>query len=416
MLGAGFSSAIAVGTSSISGVAFQDLNRNGVQDAGEAPFAGHRLYLMDGARAAFLGTTVSDDAGRYAFTGLSDGSYVVEYEAASWTAIRDSWVPTTTGSIYPRLALEVRGAARGDFGWRQLVRSTTAGAPLSSATATNGAMVESYNDALTASDIAAVLNRSSLLGAEGPATTVRFGLGSSDVTSSSVVGSQGTYRDYQAISYVTYASWLGTGPRTLFHEYGHAWAGYFSQIVQQDASLSGYLRARGLAGDSRLGSTYAWSPDEMIAEDFRQLFGTAEAAGYAQMNQEVPRASEVSGLREYLVGAFRTAPVAPAPASASSAALAISGLAMNPQTVSRSGTVSFTLSGPATSVKVDIQAGGKVIRTFNLGSRDSAGSMGVVWDRLDEAGRRAKAGSYTAVVIATNGSSTATASANFKVS
>jgi hypothetical protein len=417
LLGGGLQAASAAGTSTISGVAFQDLNRNGVQDSGEAPFSGHRLYLFDGARTAYLGTTVTDDTGRYSFTGLTDGSYGVEYESGSWSAIRDSWVPTTTGSIYPRLTLDVRGTARGDFGWRQLVRSTTAGAPISSATATNGAKVESYNDAVSASEVATALAASSLLGAEGPATTVRFGLGSSDVTSSSVLGSAGSYHDYQATSYITWGSWLGTGTRTLFHEYGHAWSGYFSRIAQQDGTLSGYLPARGLAGDSRIGSSSAWSPEEMIAEDFRELFGSAEAAGYQQMNRDIPPAADVPGLRDYLAGAFRASATSPAPqpAAAPAAPLNISGLAVNPQTVTKTGTVGFTISAPAT-VTVEIQSGGKLVRSLLASSPKDAGNVSVVWDRLDSAGRRAKTGSYTAVVTASDGSSTTTASAPFKVS
>src|SRR4051812_48030838 len=80
----------------ISGSIFQDSNRNGVQDAGETPRSGDQLYLFDGAGQTYFGTTTSDANGRYSFTGLASGSYRVEYADASWSPLRDNWVPTTT--------------------------------------------------------------------------------------------------------------------------------------------------------------------------------------------------------------------------------------------------------------------------------------------------------------------------------
>jgi hypothetical protein len=62
----------AATTGTISGAAFQDGNRNGVQDAGEPAWEGHQLYLFDGA-GSYRGTTTSNASGTYVFSGLADG-------------------------------------------------------------------------------------------------------------------------------------------------------------------------------------------------------------------------------------------------------------------------------------------------------------------------------------------------------
>ena len=86
-----------------------------------------------------------------------------------------------------------------------------------------------------------------------------------------------------------------SGDRTLFHEYGHAWSLYNAYLVQQDPALTAYLRARGLLGDPRLGTSYAWDPRELIAEDYRQLFGSPNAQLGGQINRDVPLAKESPG-------------------------------------------------------------------------------------------------------------------------
>jgi len=118
----------------------------------------------------------------------------------------------------------------------------------------------------------------------------------------------GIYTDYNATSNVSYVSWLD-GDGELFHEYGHAWSLYNAYIVQQDPTLAAYLRARGLFGDPRIGTSYAWDTKEMIAEDYRQLFGTASAQGLTQMNRDIPAAKDVPGLKDFLAGVFTKPPV-----------------------------------------------------------------------------------------------------------
>jgi hypothetical protein len=301
----------AAASASVSGVAYQDANRNGVRDEGEVPFGGHQLYLIAGATVVDTVSTGSD--GSYTFSGIGPGDYVVRYASSAWRSIRDQWVPTTTGTVWPEVRVTVTDAATVDFGWRSIVTSSTLGAPISSVTAVDGLRVDSYTDAVAAVDILAALRAGSLVGEEASSVAVRFGYGDVSATTSAVQSSGGVYTRYTATVSVSYRSWLDSRDETLFHEYGHAWAGYFASMVQQDRSLTGYVEARGLTGDPRLNTSYGWSVGEMIAEDYRQLFGTATAAVASQINRDIPPPSEVPGLADYLTGAFRDGPAAEEP-------------------------------------------------------------------------------------------------------
>jgi SdrD B-like domain len=63
------SAATTTAASVISGVFFQDLDRNGVQDPGEAALAGKGVVLLDASGQRQLGYTTSDASGRYSFRG-----------------------------------------------------------------------------------------------------------------------------------------------------------------------------------------------------------------------------------------------------------------------------------------------------------------------------------------------------------
>src|SRR5215210_7640707 len=148
----GGGSAVAAGTSTIQGTVFKDLNRNGVQDAGEAPLASQELSLYDGG-GQYLGDTSSDTAGVYRFSGLADGAYRVQFASPSWWAPCVVNVTTTTGSIFPRRSLSLAGSATADFGWRPIVRSTDLLAPISTYVGGNGLRVESFDDVVPAREI-----------------------------------------------------------------------------------------------------------------------------------------------------------------------------------------------------------------------------------------------------------------------
>lgn len=408
----------AAGTSSLSGAVYDDANRNGLQDAGEAPFSGQLLLLFDSA-GTNIASTQTDANGRYAFTGLADGTYTVKFATQYWWDLRASWVPTTTGSLYFARTVALSGSASADFGLRQIVRSTDIAAPVSSYRASSGLVVNSYDDAVPASAVAAALAQGTLLGPEAATTTVYFDYGSQTDATTSVAGQPGSYSSFSASLWIAYLSWLDTFDAVLFHEYGHAWSTYNADIVQQDDTLAAYLDARGITGDPRLYSSKAWDPHEMIAEDYRQLFGSATAAAYPQANTDVPPAAQVAGLKDFLQTTFTQPPASGTsstpPPPPPPPAVVISSLAVTPQPVTKSGTVSFDLSQHATVTVAILDSSGSVVRSLLTGA-SASGPVSVRWDRRDGAGRRVRSGTYTAAVTATDDyGNVATASLPFQV-
>ena len=397
----------AAGSSTISGSVFQDTNRNGVQDAGEPAMGGKMIYLLDGSGANQIAYTTSDSAGRYAFLNLADGDYRVSYSDTDWHAIWQTWVPTTTGSVMPRVQVHLSGSATANFGWRQITRSTTYASPVSTYTGPNGMKVNSYNDAVPAQAIYDDLMQGGLIGPEAQTVTVAFDWGAQgDNASMSISGTPGYYSDFRATLAVSWTRWLTDADDTLFHEYGHAWSMYYAYLMQQSDQLDSYLKARGIAGDSRLDSSHAWSRYEMIAEDYRELFGSAGAAAYPQENADIPPAAQVPGLRDFLATTYMQATgSAPAPAPTPSpspsptptptTALTVSGLAMNPSAVRTSGTASFTLSAPAKVTLTILDARGAVVRTLLGSVSEPAGTSSAAWDRKTASGAKAKSGTYT---------------------
>ena len=288
----------------LGGFAFQDLNRDGIFEAGEQPLADEHLFLYDGG-GTYLGNTYTDAAGWYQFDDLADGAYRVQFAPASWWSIREDWVPDTTGSLFAVVNVQLTASASADFGWRAIVRSTDPNAPFSSYVGANGLRVKSYDDVIPAKAIYDRLMSGLLIGPEARFTTIRFDFAPTGSTSTTASSSGGVYTSFTATSDVSFVSWLD-GDDGLFHEYGHAWSLYNAYIVQQDPTLAAYLRARGLVGDPRVGTSYAWNAREMIAEDYRQLFGTPSARAVTQMNRDIPDAKDVPGLAAFLSGAFTT--------------------------------------------------------------------------------------------------------------
>jgi len=403
--------------SSITGTAFTDSNRNGVLDTGETPRSGDVLYLF-ASDGSYVKNATTDSAGNYSFSGLSDGDYTVSYSSTTYSGLEHDWTPTTTGSLQPTVHVHLSGSAQASFGWRPIVWSTSLSSPVSQTTTANGTTVQSFNDAVTATQVAALLGTGALLGDEGSSATVRVGYGDVDQTVTSSTSSNGAYSGFVANSYISWDSWLSNADANLFHEYGHAWSLYFATIVQQDPSLAGYLQARGLTGDSRLGSSYAWNVKELVAEDYRQLFGNAAAAAQPQANTDIPPAASVPGLKDYLQTTFRT----PSPSTSTTQtpppppAPAINGLAMNPTTVSKSGTASFTLNTASTVTLTVRTSAGSVVATLLSSSSQPAGTVKATWNRTTSSGTRAKSGAYVLTATATNGSGSTQASASFSVS
>ena len=398
----------AAGTSTSTGHVWQDSNRNGVMDPGEAAFAGQALMLFN-ATGTNVASAQSGTDGSFSFAGLADGTYTVKFGTQSWWNLRSDWVPTTTGSLYYSRTVSVSGSAVADIGLRQIVRSTDVNSPLSTYTAPNGIAIRSYDDAVTASDIWSAMSQGALFGPEAAATTVYFDYGTQTDATWSVSGSNGTYSNFHANLWIAYLSWLDNTDEVLFHEYGHDWGNYNAEVVQQDDTYTAYLKARGVYGDPRLYSSKAWDPNEMLAEDYRQLFGSPNAAAYPQANTDLPPAAQVSGLKTFLQATYTQPPgTAPAPNPSPTPSptptptptpVAISQLTVTPQPISSTGTIGFALSEHATTTVDVLSSSGALVRRL-LAAVSENGAVSTKWDRKDSSGHRVKSGTYTVKVTA----------------
>lgn len=104
---------------------------------------------------------------------------------------------------------------------------------------------------------------------------------------------------YNAAIQVTADNLLANPNFSLAHEYGHVWENYY-RWTNWGGDFDEYLTARGLTGDPRVDSSHCWKASEILAEDYRQLFGSEEALTLHQCNRDIPTADEVPGLRDFL--------------------------------------------------------------------------------------------------------------------
>ena len=297
---AGTHAAQASGTT-ISGTAFQDADADGVQRSGDEPFVDHLILLSDSS-GSVIATDRTDEQGRYSFDVTPDESYKVSYAGTSWREIWAEWVPTTTDSLEPVHA-DVQAGDVADFAWREIVTSDDIHDPISVHVGAERLTVRSYNDVITAEQIYEHISNEFLVGDEAAGVTVRFARPTNSASS--------IYYSDRVLTTVnvTYISWLRNGDRMLAHEYGHAWMNYHNHLVMDDyPGWTSLLEARGLdPDDDRLGSSHAWRPGEIAAEDYRQLFASDNARSGGQMNTSIPRPWDVDGYESFLREEFSAA-------------------------------------------------------------------------------------------------------------
>ena len=128
----------------------------------------------------------------------------------------------------------------------------------------------------------------------------------------SVMGSAGAYYDFMATIYLQGVnSTFATTPDTVStHEYGHAWT-QFHAYIDHGGDWSGYLGTRWsstdgsvrLGQDSRLGSSYTWDVLEIVADDYRLLFGDAAAISGStnSLNPYIEPPAQQPGLRDWFL-------------------------------------------------------------------------------------------------------------------
>lgn len=165
----------------------------------------------------------------------------------------------------------------------------------------------------TISSIYSMLKANALeLDAIGPSYTVNVQDTTASQTVTSASSTDGVWGDFGATTYLKGVSstFANQPDAQLAYEYGGAWSRYHLYITHA-RDWTPYLTTRWsspdgsvkLGQDSRLNSTLAWSPGEMICDDYRLLFGSALAVSErpAYLNPDVVDPRNQPGLRDWFL-------------------------------------------------------------------------------------------------------------------
>lgn len=121
--------------------------------------------------------------------------------------------------------------------------------------------------------------------------------------------SGGVYTSFNATMYLKgINSGFSNQPDAVVgHEYGHVWSLYHLYL-SQNGKWDAYLDFRELTGHLKLDTSYEWSRAEIIAEDYRLIFGSTAAIAQRpqHMNQEIPDPRKAE-LRDFLRDEWRAA-------------------------------------------------------------------------------------------------------------
>jgi hypothetical protein len=168
----------------------------------------------------------------------------------------------------------------------------------------------------TTDQIYSMLKASALeLSTIGPHLTINVQDTYSSSTASSAGTTNGVYTNFTAIIYLkgVNSTFASQPDAQLAHEYGHAWTLYHLYMTH-NGDWSSYLKTRWtdstgsttLATDSRLDSSYVWTRSEIIAEDYRLLFGSslAKSERPVQMNTDIPQPTDQPGLSTFMLNTW----------------------------------------------------------------------------------------------------------------
>jgi hypothetical protein len=169
----------------------------------------------------------------------------------------------------------------------------------------------------TTDQIYSMLKASALeLSTIGPHLTIEVQDTAASSCAASASTTNGLYTGFQAIIYLKgLNSTFSVEPDAqLTHLYGHAWTLYHLYMTHQ-GDWSSYLNTRWtrsdgsvtLAKDSRLDSSYVWSRVEIIAEDYRLLFGSslAKSERPTPMNTDIPEPTDQPGLSDFFLNTWK---------------------------------------------------------------------------------------------------------------
>jgi len=128
------------------------------------------------------------------------------------------------------------------------------------------------------------------------------------------VSSGGKYVSFNATIYLkgVNSTFVLTPDAALAHEYGHVWTLY-NLYMTHNGDWSSYLNTRWassdgslLGADSRLDSSYSWMRTEIIADDYRLLFGSSLATSESpqHLNTVIPDPRNQPGLKTWMLSSW----------------------------------------------------------------------------------------------------------------
>ena len=320
---------------------FEDVNRDGAHQSTEPALAGRQLYLFRGD--TYIGTTLADTDGQYEFSDVADGGYSIECEGSG---LRAHWVPSTTPSLTRRCGHRQRR-------WERARRFRLAPPrPLHRPQHSADDLCRLHRTPRRDVQLRAARAGTVRPSHDGHARRAGCRIGDYPFRvrgrqhdNHRRPGVERPYSNFLAVMHIGWGSWLNTGEQALFHEYGHAWSLYHAYIVQQDPTFAGYLAVRGLTNDPRLGTSYSWSPHDSSP----RLSGSFSARPPVRTGRNEYGSSGRHQCLDWPSFSHRPSGsllprLRPVPESIP---VDVSGLAMSPTLVDKSGTASFTLNTAA---------------------------------------------------------------------
>jgi hypothetical protein len=126
--------------------------------------------------------------------------------------------------------------------------------------------------------------------------------GTQTATGVACCDASGNYYGYQAAMYLNPSKSFGTYPDYgMAHEYGAAWSQFWMYMnPTNQGSFANWEIERGIYGNPLLYSSFSWSPNEMLADDYRLLFGDTASQNMAYINPDIPDPRTVPGLKNWL--------------------------------------------------------------------------------------------------------------------
>jgi Bacterial Ig domain len=139
----------------------------------------------------------------------------------------------------------------------------------------------------------------------GPTLTIKVQnqYASQTTSGASSTGDPPVYSDFSATIYLkaSNSSFAVAPDAVITHEYGCAWTQYYLWIGHA-GDWNPYLVERNLLGNPLLDSNLNWSRTELIADDYRMLFGTQKAQDeLSYINPYIPDPRTVSGLKDWFL-------------------------------------------------------------------------------------------------------------------